>query len=154
MNWKGCGRKPSWPNLTYYSRPCLEGLRKTTKNFRQDRRCPDQHSNPRHSEYEGGNHSTITCDERMDESRFAKRQKIGEDGRTNSDLNRGVRKKQWDQYLWLMIIRNYADSIVKYGRSAYVIWIYPHLRLVSFRCLFSSDNTVIHYNGCYVGRML
>jgi hypothetical protein len=90
MNWKGCGRKPSWPNLTYYSRPCLEGLRKSTKNFRQDRRCPDQHLNPGHSEYEGGNHSTMTCDERMDESRFTKRQKIGEE----------VDTKRWKDQFW------------------------------------------------------
>jgi hypothetical protein len=28
MNWKGCGRKKSWPNLRYYPGICLEGLRK------------------------------------------------------------------------------------------------------------------------------
>jgi len=32
MNWKGCERKWSWPNLRYYPGICLEGLRKTTKN--------------------------------------------------------------------------------------------------------------------------
>jgi hypothetical protein len=31
MNWKGCGRKRSWPILMYYLGICLEGLRKTTK---------------------------------------------------------------------------------------------------------------------------
>jgi hypothetical protein len=31
MNWKGYGRKRSWPNLKYGPRICLEGLRKTTK---------------------------------------------------------------------------------------------------------------------------
>jgi hypothetical protein len=31
MNFKGCGRRRSWPNLRYYPDICLEGLRKTTK---------------------------------------------------------------------------------------------------------------------------
>jgi hypothetical protein len=31
MNWKGYGRKQSWPNLRYYPGICLEGLTKTTK---------------------------------------------------------------------------------------------------------------------------
>jgi hypothetical protein len=32
MNWKGYGRKQSWPNLICYPEICLEELRKTTKN--------------------------------------------------------------------------------------------------------------------------
>jgi hypothetical protein len=28
MNWKGCGRKQSWPDLRYYLGICLEGLSK------------------------------------------------------------------------------------------------------------------------------
>jgi hypothetical protein len=36
MNWEGCGRKRSWPNLRYSLRICLEGLRKITNNFNQD----------------------------------------------------------------------------------------------------------------------
>jgi hypothetical protein len=39
MNWKGCGRKRSWPNLRYYTGICLEGLRKTTKT------CPSRNFN-------------------------------------------------------------------------------------------------------------
>jgi hypothetical protein len=31
MNWKGHGRKRSWPNLWYYLGICLEELRKSTK---------------------------------------------------------------------------------------------------------------------------
>jgi hypothetical protein len=31
MNWKGCGRKQSWPDLRYYPGICLEGLRKSSK---------------------------------------------------------------------------------------------------------------------------
>jgi hypothetical protein len=31
MNWKGYGRKWSWPNLRYYPGIFLEGLWKTTK---------------------------------------------------------------------------------------------------------------------------
>jgi hypothetical protein len=34
MNWKGCGRKQSWPNLRYYPNIFLEGLGKPTKNLR------------------------------------------------------------------------------------------------------------------------
>jgi hypothetical protein len=30
-NWKGLGRKRSWPNLSYYPRILLEALRETMK---------------------------------------------------------------------------------------------------------------------------
>jgi hypothetical protein len=33
LNWKGYGRKRSWPNLRCYPGICLERLRKTTKNL-------------------------------------------------------------------------------------------------------------------------
>jgi hypothetical protein len=36
MNWKGCGRKRSWPNLTCYPGICPEGLRKPLKPSSQD----------------------------------------------------------------------------------------------------------------------
>jgi hypothetical protein len=36
MNWKGCRRKRSLPDLRHYWGICLEGLRKTTKNLSQD----------------------------------------------------------------------------------------------------------------------
>jgi hypothetical protein len=35
MNWKGYGRKWSWPNLRYYPRISLEVLRKTMENLSQ-----------------------------------------------------------------------------------------------------------------------
>jgi hypothetical protein len=35
MNWKGSGRKRSWPNLRHYLSICLEGLKKTTKTLNQ-----------------------------------------------------------------------------------------------------------------------
>jgi hypothetical protein len=54
MNWKGSGRKWSWPNLKYYPYNCLEGLRKTMKNLSQDSRSPGQDLNPGHPEYEAG----------------------------------------------------------------------------------------------------
>jgi hypothetical protein len=38
MNWKGCGRKRSWPNFRYYPGIFLEGLKKTTKNLSQESR--------------------------------------------------------------------------------------------------------------------
>jgi hypothetical protein len=44
MNWKGCERKWSWPNLRHYTGIYLEGLRKTIKNC-QVNWCPDQDSN-------------------------------------------------------------------------------------------------------------
>jgi hypothetical protein len=31
MNWKGFGRRRLWPNLRYYLRICLQGLRNPTK---------------------------------------------------------------------------------------------------------------------------
>jgi hypothetical protein len=34
MNWRGCGRKLSWPNLRYYPDIFLEVLRKATKILR------------------------------------------------------------------------------------------------------------------------
>jgi hypothetical protein len=33
LNWKGCGRKWSWPNLRCYPDIFLEGLRKSTKKL-------------------------------------------------------------------------------------------------------------------------
>jgi hypothetical protein len=54
MNWKGCGRKSSWPNLWYYPGICLEGLRKTMKNLSQNSRCPNRYLNPGPPEYEAG----------------------------------------------------------------------------------------------------
>jgi hypothetical protein len=41
MNWKGCGKKRSWPNLIYYPGICLEGLRKARKILSQYSRSPD-----------------------------------------------------------------------------------------------------------------
>jgi hypothetical protein len=52
MNWKGCGRKRSWPNLRYYPDICLEGLRKKTKNLSQFIRSPGRDLNPGPPEYE------------------------------------------------------------------------------------------------------
>jgi hypothetical protein len=54
MNWKGCGKKRSWPNLRLYPRICLEGLRKTTKNLSQDSRYPGRDLKPGPPEYEAG----------------------------------------------------------------------------------------------------
>jgi hypothetical protein len=44
MNWKGCRRKRSSPNLGYLSSVCLEGLSMTTKTH-QDARYAGQDSN-------------------------------------------------------------------------------------------------------------
>jgi hypothetical protein len=35
-NWKGSGRKWSWPNLTCCTSPFQEGLRETTKSLSQN----------------------------------------------------------------------------------------------------------------------
>jgi hypothetical protein len=42
MNWKGCGRKGSWPNFSYYSGISLERLRKTRKSLSQDSMYPNR----------------------------------------------------------------------------------------------------------------
>jgi hypothetical protein len=60
MNWKGCGRKRSWPNLRYYPGICLEGLTKTTKNLSQHSRSPGRDLNPGPPEYEAGVLTTRT----------------------------------------------------------------------------------------------
>jgi hypothetical protein len=36
MNWKGCGRKWSWPNVRCCTGICLEGLKKKTKTLNQN----------------------------------------------------------------------------------------------------------------------
>jgi hypothetical protein len=45
MNWKGCGRKRSWPNLRYFPSICLEGLRTTKNTVSQDSQSPGQDLN-------------------------------------------------------------------------------------------------------------
>jgi hypothetical protein len=45
MNWKGCGRKRSWPNFRYDLGIHLDRLRKTTKSLSQCSRYPDQTRN-------------------------------------------------------------------------------------------------------------
>jgi hypothetical protein len=54
MNWKGCGRKLSSPNLTYYPKISLEELRKSTKNCSQDSRSLGRDFNSRPPKYEAG----------------------------------------------------------------------------------------------------
>jgi hypothetical protein len=54
MNWKGCGRHGSWPNLRYYPDICLEGLRKTMNSLSQDSRSPVWDLNPESLEHEAG----------------------------------------------------------------------------------------------------
>jgi hypothetical protein len=34
INWKRCARKMLWPNVEYYPRTYLDGLRKTTKTLK------------------------------------------------------------------------------------------------------------------------
>jgi hypothetical protein len=44
MNWKGYGRKQSWPNLRYYPQISLKGQRKTTNSL--GIASPDHDLNP------------------------------------------------------------------------------------------------------------
>jgi hypothetical protein len=60
MNWKGSGRKRSWPTLRYYPRIYLEDLRKFTKTLVKDNRSPGRDLNPGPSKYEAGELSTRT----------------------------------------------------------------------------------------------
>jgi hypothetical protein len=52
MNWTGLGRKQSWSNFKLYPVIRLEGLRKSTKQLRQDSRSPAQEFNPGPPEYD------------------------------------------------------------------------------------------------------
>jgi hypothetical protein len=52
MNWKGCGRKRSWPNLRYYPGICLEGLGKPRKTSVMIASLRDLNLGP--PEYEAG----------------------------------------------------------------------------------------------------
>jgi hypothetical protein len=52
VNWKGCGRKRSWPKLRYYPGICLEGPRKTTKNINQNSRSPGWNLNSEPPEHD------------------------------------------------------------------------------------------------------
>jgi hypothetical protein len=56
LNWKGCEKKQSWPNLRYYLSIYLEGLilRETMKNFRQDSQSLGQYLNPGPSKCKAG----------------------------------------------------------------------------------------------------
>jgi hypothetical protein len=54
MNWKGCGKKQSGPNLRYYPGICLEGLRKTTEDLSKYIWSLGQDFNPGPPEYEAG----------------------------------------------------------------------------------------------------
>jgi hypothetical protein len=54
MNYRGCKKKPPWPNLRYYTAIFPEVLRKTSKNLSQDSRFPGRDLNPGSSEYEAG----------------------------------------------------------------------------------------------------
>jgi hypothetical protein len=54
MNWKGCGRKRSWPNFMLLSRYLLGGTEKNTKTLSQDSRSPGRDSNAGPPENETG----------------------------------------------------------------------------------------------------
>jgi hypothetical protein len=47
-----CGRKLSWPNLSYYPGICQEGLKRNTIMLSQDSRSPRRDLNPGPSKYE------------------------------------------------------------------------------------------------------
>jgi hypothetical protein len=51
MNWKGCGRKHSWPDLRHYSGIFPDGRRKITKDISQES-CNDSESNWAPPEYQ------------------------------------------------------------------------------------------------------
>jgi hypothetical protein len=52
MNWKGFGRKRSWPNLQYYPHIHLDRLRKTMRNVSKDGGSPGRDLNLGPPEYE------------------------------------------------------------------------------------------------------
>jgi hypothetical protein len=59
MNWKGYGRKRSWPNLRCYPEICLEGLRNATKNLGQNSQSSVRDVNSGLAEYEAGMLTTV-----------------------------------------------------------------------------------------------
>jgi hypothetical protein len=56
-----CGLSRRWPGL------CLQGLRKTTKVFRQDSRCPDRDSNRKPKDYKS---VTLPLDQNIQYEQF------------------------------------------------------------------------------------
>jgi hypothetical protein len=74
MNWKRCGGKQSWPNLSYYPGIYLEGLRRGMENLSQVIRSLGQDLKPGPLEYKAGvlttrslckNRSFIRMDQQM-----------------------------------------------------------------------------------------
>jgi hypothetical protein len=47
MNWKGCGRKRSWPNFKVLSRHLPGGTEENHENLSQDSRSPAESLNTR-----------------------------------------------------------------------------------------------------------
>jgi hypothetical protein len=54
MNWKGCGKKRSWPNFKVLSRHLRSGTDKNTKRLSQDSQSPGWSLNPGLTEHEAG----------------------------------------------------------------------------------------------------
>jgi hypothetical protein len=54
MSWEGCGKKRSWPILTYYPEICQEGLWKIAKDLSRDNQSPGRDLNPVPLKYEAG----------------------------------------------------------------------------------------------------
>jgi hypothetical protein len=54
MNWKGCGRKRSWPIFRYYPEMFLEERKETRDISNQASRSTGRNLNPRPREYEAG----------------------------------------------------------------------------------------------------
>jgi hypothetical protein len=62
INWKGFGRKWSWPNFKVLTRHSPEGTEKTMKDLNQDSRSPGMRIEPGTSQIRSRsvNHSTTT----------------------------------------------------------------------------------------------
>jgi hypothetical protein len=54
INWKGCGRKRSWPNSKALSRNLPGGTEENHEKISQDIRSPGSDLNPGPPEYEAG----------------------------------------------------------------------------------------------------
>jgi hypothetical protein len=54
VNWKGCERKLSWPNLGFYSDICLQGLRNTKQNLSEASLSTGLDLKPKPADYEAG----------------------------------------------------------------------------------------------------
>jgi hypothetical protein len=124
MNWNGCGRRRSWPNLRYYPSICLEGPKKTTRNL-----SGEPVSGPRFQpgtsriQIRSFNHST-------------KKSGVSEVWLCMINLDWNGKKRSRPDVRWYAAIR--LENVTSYGNQfLYLTW--------SFTCVDKSSATYISH---------